>query len=313
MKNILVCGASGFIGKNIVKTLKHNSQIKIIGQYFKNCPTKDNNVKYIKADLTKETDVDKITKNIDIIIQAAAVTSGSKDIIGTPYIHVTDNVIMNSLLLKYSFKNNIKNFIFFSCSVMYKSSKKRQREVDFKSNSEIDEKYFGVGWTKVYIEKMCNFYSKLGRTSFLVLRHSNIYGPYDKFDLNKSHVLGASINKVVNSKKEIQIWGDGTEMRDFLYVDDLMSFLKKYLKLKFKEKFLLLNVGSGELISILNLVKTILKINNKQLKIIKVKDKPQIKTNICLDITLAKKKMNWSPKVSLQEGLKKTIKWYKDN
>ena len=72
---------------------------------------------------------------------------------------------------------------------------------------------------------MCEFYSRLGRNKYTLIRHSNIYGPNDKFDLKKSHVFGASLNKVVNCKNNfVNIWGDGKESRDLLYISDLINF-----------------------------------------------------------------------------------------
>ena len=96
--------------------------------------------------------------------------------------------------------------------------------------------YFGAGWMKIFVEKMCEFYSRISTTKFSIIRHSNVYGPYDKFDLERSHVFGASITKVMNSKKFVNIWGDGNESRDFLHINDLISFVDLAIK-KQKKKF----------------------------------------------------------------------------
>ena len=85
------------------------------------------------------------------------------------------------------------------------------REEDFDSNYPLKEKYFGAGWTKIYIEKLAQFYSSLGKTKFTIVRHSNVFGPHDKFDLQRSHMLGATITKVMSQKNsgKIVVWGDG--------------------------------------------------------------------------------------------------------
>ena len=88
---------------------------------------------------------------------------------------------------------------------MYKSSNKLIKEKDLNLNNKIYSKYFGGAWMKVYMEKMSEFFSNISKTKFTVVRHSNLYGPFDKFDLNKSHVFGASITKVMNSKKFVTI------------------------------------------------------------------------------------------------------------
>jgi len=162
---------------------------------------------------------------------------------------------------------------------------------------------------------MCKGYSKYGKTKYTLMRHSNIYGPYDKFDLEKSHVFGATINKVINAEQggEIIIWGDGKEERDLLYVDDLVNFVEAAINRQ-ESKYEIYNVGSGKGISIANLVKKIIKVSGQQdLEIKYDTSKPTIKTNICLDSKKARTDFGWKPEISLDEGIKRTIKWYKEN
>ena len=256
-KKILILGASGFIGRNLALHFKKKNY-NVVGTYFKNKISLEG-VKILKCDLTKKKETDKVIKGADIVIQAAATTSGAKDIINKPYIHVNDNAIINSMVTRACYDYKIKHVIVFSCTVMYKSSNKKQKETDFNANEEIYYRYFGAGWTKIFIEKMCEFYSRLNQNKYTLIRHSNIYGPYDKFDLEKSHVLGASINKVVNNKKnKVTIWGNGKESRDLLYVSDLVRFVDLAIKNQ-KNKFELYNVGLGKLISINDLVRKIIK------------------------------------------------------
>ena len=168
---------------------------------------------------------------MDIVIQAAATTTGAKDIVSKPFIHVTDNAVINSYVMRYAHENHNKLVVFLSCSVMYKSSNRPILEKELDLNKDPYPAYFGAAWMKIFIEKTCEFFSRLGRTKFLVIRHSNIYGPYDKYDLDKSHVFGATITKVMTNKNNrIEVWGKGTERRDFLYVDDLVDFISLAIK-----------------------------------------------------------------------------------
>jgi len=187
-------------------------------------------------------------------------------------------------------------------------------ESDFNPSNEIYPNYFGVGWTKVYIEKMCEFYSRLGRTTHCVIRHSNVYGPYDKYGLDDSHVFGATLNKVLNQENnEVNIWGDGLEERDLLYIDDLVESVNKLIIFDDIKEFCLLNIGSGIAISIKDLVEKIIYIsglNNKKISF--DNSKPTVKTSVSLDCSLAKSMLNWEPQTSLDDGIKKTISWYKN-
>jgi len=311
-KKILICGGTGFIGRNLVENLSKNKNYQVYATYNTTKKIKIKNVKWIKGDLRKDSFSKKITKNIDVVIQAAATTTGSKDVVMQPFVHVTDNAVMNAYLFRNSYLNKVKHVIFFSCTTMYKSSKRPIKENNFNPLKDIEPKYFGVATTKVYNENMCDFYSRIGKTKFTAIRHSNIYGPYDKYDLERSHVFGATVTKVMTAKKEVVVWGRGTEKRDLLHVDDLVSFIKLSIK-KQKNKFELLNCGAGYSISINNLVKKIIKISGKKLKIKYDLSKPTIPTYLSVNCDMARKKFGWKPKVNLDNGIKKTVDWWKDN
>ena len=130
MKKILVCGASGFIGLNLVKFFK-NKNYKVIATYKTKRPKNTYGAIWIKTDLISSKNIKKIVKNYDGLIQCAAVTSGTKNMVSKPFMLVGDNVIMNSLLMKTAVQNNVKHFIFLSCSVMYHHSNKNLKETDY--------------------------------------------------------------------------------------------------------------------------------------------------------------------------------------
>ena len=312
MKKVLILGASGFIGQNLIQYFCKKKDYKIIGVYNNSKPRKLAKVNFIKADLRKRDEASRVVQNCDIIIQAAAITSGSNDIVKRPHIHVTDNLIINSNILDACHKNKIKHFIFFSCTIMYHSSLKKLKETDFDPQKKISNKYFASANTKLSIEKLCEFFSRISDCKFTAIRHSNIYGPNDKFDLKKSHVFGATVRKVFSSKKKITVWGNGKEKRDLLYIDDLINFVEKVIK-KQKSKFEIFNCGYGKSISINNLVNLIMKISKKKLKIYYDKNKPTIPTNILIDCTKARKKLGWKKKISLEEGIKRTLSWVEEN
>ncbi len=183
MKTILICGATGFIGRNL---LHHYSQknYKIKATYFNRpIPCSYENVDWIQCDLRDQQQVKNILKNVNIVMQFAATTTGAKDIVSKPYIHVTDNVVMNSLLLREAFEQGVEHFIFPSCTIMYQKSDKALKETDYDPSDDILPFYYGAGHTKVYLENMCNFYAGFGKTKHTVIRHSNLYGPHDKYDL----------------------------------------------------------------------------------------------------------------------------------
>lgn len=313
-KKILICGATGFIGRNIAEHFRQLDDFEVFGTYFKTVPSGYDGITMIKADLTRKEDVDKLLKGKNIIIQAAAATSGAKEIITKPYYHVTDNALMNALIFRAAFDFKVSHVVFFSCTTMYQSSDIPVKETDFDANKEINSIYFGGAWTKVYNEKMCEFYSRISQAEYTVIRHSNIYGPYDKFDLEKSHVFGATVRKVISAKEKekIVVWGLGEEERDLLYVSDLVDFVSLAIDRQ-TSSFGLFNVGYGSSISVSELVKKIIACSGKNIKIKYDLSKPSIKTKVCLDAAKAKNTFGWQPKISLDKGIRMTMDWYRAN
>jgi len=327
--NIAVLGANGFIGKNLLKRFDNgNHQINAYDKETINFSGIDLDTdemlprpKRVRAnkpvDLTTYDSVFlPFGRETDVIIQAAATTSGAKDIVNKPYYHVTDNALMNARILQSTYElancypDRTFHFVFFSCTVMYPQDLDRAvTENDF--TGEIADQYFGVGWTKVYIEKLMEFYSRLlPNVKFTVVRHSNVYGPHDKFDLEKSHVMGATINKVLTTPNggEVEVWGDGSTVRDLLYVDDLMDFVVKAIEQQ-ESNFEIYNVGSGEPISVKELVKSVIHVAKKNLRIRYNTDKPSFKNGLWLDYKKAHSELCWTPIVSLNDGIEKTINW----
>jgi nucleoside-diphosphate-sugar epimerase len=311
-RKVLVCGVTGFIGRNVAETLASRDDLEVLGIHFKSEPFAHPKIRMIRADLTDAREVQRVLSGVDIVVQAAATTSGSKDIVMRPYIHVTDNAVMNSLLFRAAHELNVKHVVFFSCTVMYPGNSDHPvKETDF--TGEIHPNYFGVGWTKVYLEKMAEFYSRLGVTKYSVIRHSNIYGPYDKFDLERSHVFGATVTKVMEAQEgKITVWGDGSEERDLLYVDDLVDYVGRVIDGQ-TAPFDLSNVGGGQSVSIRELVQKVISGSGKEVQIAYDRSKPTIKTKLCVDISKAREAFGWQPKTSLDEGIRKTIQWYKNN
>lgn len=313
---MLICGATGFIGRNLLEHFGSDSKNRIRAVHnirprfdVSHLPAE---IEWVKADLRVAEDVDRIMSGISIVVQAAATTSGAKDIVSKPYIHVTDNAVMNSLMLRAAYHQGVKHFIFFSCTVMYQSSEKPLREDDFNGALPLHPRYFGVGNTKIYIEKMLEFFSDISDMKTTAIRHSNIYGPHDKFDFERSHVFGATISKVMLADHEVSVWGTGEEERDLLHVDDLSNFVQKAIATQ-KAGYRLFNCGLGEKVSIRGLVDLIIAKSGKELAVVHDKSQPSIKTSLYLDCSRAEQELGWRPAVGLEEGVDRTIAWWSEN
>ena len=314
-QSMLICGSDGFIGKNLLDHFK--DEYNITATLFSSQSPKKGKVEgveYISVDLRDEQQVINLfdRKKFDVVLQMAATTTGSKDVVERPYVHVTDNTVMNAWIFREAMRTKVGHLLFPSCTVMYQPKDHPQAAADWSPLDEMYPAYFGVGNMKVFCEKMCDFYSRIGSTKFTAFRHSNVYGPYDKFDLDKCHVVPAFVNKVINADETLEIWGKGRASRDVIFIDDLVDFIDKCIKNQ-KTKYELYNCGGGQAFPILQLAETIMKLNDKSLKFKFDLTKPDIPTTVILNCDKAKRELGWACKTPIEEGLKRTSEWYKNN
>lgn len=308
---ILVCGGTGFIGRNLVEHFAADDRYEVVATHFRRPPPPVRRTRWIQADLRDPAAVDRAVQGVDVVVQAAAVTSGVGDVFTRPHIHIADNAVMNSYLFRSAHECGVRHVVFFSCTVMLPTSQRPLKEEEFDANAEIHPRYFGPAWTKIYAEKMCEFYSRLGPTKFTAVRHSNVYGPHDKFDLERSHVLGATVTKVMTSPDVVTVWGSGEESRDFVYIDDLVELVQRTIERQTRP-FAVYNCGAGVPVTINALVSQIVSTSGKSLEIRHDLSRPSVTVSPCLDCGKAERELGWRPRVSLGEGLARTLAWWRE-
>ena len=312
-QRILVCGATGFIGRNLVEALSRRPDLEIHALRSTRPAYDAQGVTWHQADLRDAHAANVAVQDMDVVIQAAATTSGAGDIVRTPYIHVTDNAVMNSFLLRACHDCEVKQFIFFSCSIMYQPRDVPWREEEWDAAQELHASYFGAGWTKLYVEKMCEFFSRLGVTRHTVIRHTNVFGPHDKFDLERSHVFGATVTKAMTSRNgKLTVWGTGEEARDLIYDDDLVCFVEQAMR-KQTRPYEMIHVSAGRAITVRELAKHIVAASGRELSIEYDTSRPTIRTSFSLDNRRAFERFGWKPEVSLEDGVRRTVAWWAQN
>ncbi|MDO8495038.1 MAG: NAD-dependent epimerase/dehydratase family protein [bacterium] len=322
-KRVLVCGASGFLGYNIFRLLATRGDLDVHGTYLTNRYGRLDPYQLADAhlfhasNLTREERVRNLIKNYgpwDIIVQMAANTSGAKDVENNPAVHITDNIAMNNWIFRAAHDYHVPQVIFPSCTVMYPNSEVPLKETDLDLNEAFYPKYFGGAWMKIYCEKLCEFYSRLGRTKYTVIRHSNIYGPHDRFDPERSHVFGATVRKISETEDggKIIVWGHGREVRDFLYVSDFIHFVRKLIDQQ-DDNFDIFNLGSEESVSIKELVERMVRISGKKLEIVYDPHGPTMGTKISISAKKARDRFAWMPQINLDTGIRMTLSWHNEN
>jgi len=311
-KKILVGGGAGFIGTNLIKRFLALGADNIRATIHKKEPTILNKrIEYMKCDLTKKEDCQKVVKGVDYVFMCAANTSGAAVMEKTPLVHVTPNVLMNSLMLEAAYEAKIKKFLWFSSNSVYPVTDYPVKEEEM-MKGDLFEKYFCVGWMKRFIEILCEMYATKIKNPMkvVVVRPANIYGPYDDFEWETSHVIPALIRKAVERHKPIEVWGDGNDIKDFIYIEDLVEGV--LLAMEKIETFDPVNIATGKPCTIKEVLNAILIADNYQdAKIVFNSSKPTMIPKRLIDTSKAKKLLGLEAKTSLIDGIKRTVEWYR--
>jgi GDP-L-fucose synthase len=310
--NILVTGGTGFVGVNLImRLLSLGSKVRAT-LHRKDPVIKDNQIEYIKVDLTKSENCRKAVAGMDYVFMCAANTSGAAVMEKTPLVHLTPNLMMNVLMLEASYEAGVKKFLFISSNTVYPVTDHPAAENDV--TNEFYNKYFIVAWMKRFSEIMCEMYAtKIKKPmTTIVLRPANIYGPYDDFEWETSHVLPALIRRVVERHNPMVIWGDGTDIKDFIYVDDMIDGM--VLAMEKLDHFDFINIASGKQYVLKDLINLMLSIDGYKDSVVKFDtSKPVMIPKRLIDPRKAKEVLGFEVKTPIEEGLRKTITWYRSS
>ena len=301
MKGLLV-GSSGFLG-NHVKTILNNEYdtFEITGKK--------------QIDITKYDKLDKYLSNLkpDIVINCAAFVGGISYGYKYPARMLYENSTMAINLYRASQKNKVKKLINPISNCAYPRNLTTYKEENFFDGPPDDSVYnYGIA-KRLYVQLGKSFYQENNFSSVNVVV-SNMYGPNDHFEIERSHALGAIIKKVhdakINNSKEVELWGTGKPIREWLYVDDGAKALIKSINLESGHHFF--NVGVEKGISILELAEIIKDKIGWDGKFVLDTSKPDGVLEKKVDGTRGEEKLNWKPETSLIDGIQTTVNWYID-
>jgi GDP-L-fucose synthase len=309
--NILVTGGSGLVGFNLVTRLRSmGCNIRSV-YHRKDPPIAYDGVDYVKADLQIRDDCRLVVRDIDYVFHVAASTSGAAAISATPMIHVTPNILIDTHLFDACYQEGVKKVLWTASTTGYPDLGGQIIEEDQMFQGEPYPKYYMTGWTKRFTELLCNMYShKLSiKMPILVLRPTNIYGPHDKFDFERCHVIPSLIRKIVERQNPLEIWGTGDDERDFVYIDDMIDAI--IMAMEKLQGYDPVNIGFGKTYTVKEALKTMLAIDNYSPEVVYNSDKPSMIPVRRVSIAKAQRLLNFNPKISLEEGLRKTIDFYR--
>jgi len=301
---IFVAGHRGMVGSAIVRKLKE------LG--YKNLILKTSS----ELDLTNQTSVTDFFKahTIDYVFLAAAKVGGIQANNDYPADFIYQNLMIQNNVIHHAYLNGVKKLLFLGSSCIYPKLAVQPIKEESLLTGSLEPTNEAYALAKIAGLRMGQFYKKQYGFNVISAMPTNLYGPHDNFNLNSSHVLPALIRKIHEAKKNkvdsVNVWGSGKPLREFMYVDDLSEAI--IFLMDNYNGFEHINVGIGEDISILDLTKMIMEIidytGNIDFDASKLDGTPRK----LLDISRLKK-MGYTHKTSLKEGIRLTYEWYLNN
>jgi nucleoside-diphosphate-sugar epimerase len=222
------------------------------------------------------------------------------------------SVLINTHLLMAARKYGVRRYFYASSACVYNADK--QKDVNVTALKEEDAypamPEDGYGWEKLFSERMCRHFREDFGVVTRVARFHNVYGPQGTYDGGREKAPAAICRKVIQAKKSgqdtIEIWGDGTQTRSFMYIDDCLHGMQEIMVSDILEP---INLGSNELVSINQLVDIVEDIAGIKLKRVYNLNAPKGVRGRNSDNTLIRRYLNWEPGVRLRDGLEKTYRW----
>jgi len=306
-KNVLVAGGTGLVGTNLTLSLKENGT-NILSTFFSKKPSVFPKA-YERFDFTKFKDCMEATKDRDYVFICAAITSGIKRRKKFPTAFVLPNLQIYAGLLEACSRNKVQKVMLISSSTVYHETTYPVRENEFDLNKSPYDSFLGIGWVNRYVEQLAKLYYKEHGLNIGIVRASYIYGPYDNFDDEKSHVVPALIKRALNEEVPYVVWGDGHEVRDFIYVKDLIGDILDV----FSSSYICdpINVGSGKGLTIREAVRDILDVSRHNVEPQYDETKPTSIPYRVLNIEKFQSIFRKKKRTSFREGIENTINWYK--
>lgn len=308
-KRCLVLGGSGFIGSHLVMKLE-SLGAEVTSTYFNNTPKdKMNSIQYLRCDATSKESLLKTMKDQEYVFVASAITSGSAVMRATPFVHLNDNMVMNTRIPEVCEITGVKRLLFISSSTVYPNHSRKMEETD--PTNDFFPAYEIVATMKRASEQIALLYSKYTKSklSVVIVRPSNTYGPGDDFNLETSKVLPALVRKFSEKSFPIEVWGDGNDVKDFIYIDDLADGVISAMFQGMSGE--VYNIASGEETTIRNAVTVLAEISGIELSKIKyLSEIPSMIPVRRISTLKSARELDFYSTISLKEGLKKTFDWY---
>jgi len=301
---IYIAGHRGMVGSAVWRALQNKGYTNLLG---KTSTELDLRNQQAVADFYKK-------EQPEVVIDAAAKVGGILANNNFPYQFLMENLQIQNNLIDGAHKAGIEKFIFLGSSCIYPkfAAQPLKEECLLTDSLEPTNQWYAIA--KITGVKACQAIRKQYNKDYVSLMPTNLYGSFDNFDLESSHVLPAMMRKFheakLNKHSDVMLWGTGSPMREFLFVEDMAAAVLYALENKLPEH--LYNVGTGKDIEIRKLAETIQEVTGHQGKILWDANKPDGTPRKLMDVSKMKE-IGWEYSIELEEGIKKTYQWFLEN
>lgn len=301
---ILVTGGAGFIGSHVTKLLlDQEHDVTVVDNLSSgHQDAVDTRAKFIKSDLSDQSKLEEILKGHDGVIHMASCIEVGESV-KNPVGFAENNIVGTVKLLEAMKNTNVRKIIFSSSACVYGKPNKLPITEEDPLGSQ--ENPYGI--TKVTMEQFCILYNKLYGFDVTILRYFNPYGP-GELHTPETHAIPNFV-KAALSKQPIPLFWKGEQIRDFIYIDDLVKAHVLPLNLS---GLYVYNVGSETGVKVIDVVKKIFKILGYEVPIDNKGERKGDVPQLVASAQKIKKELGWSVKVNLDEGLKKTVDFFKN-
>ena len=301
---IFVAGHRGLVGSAIVRNLESKGYTNIVKRTHKELDLKD------QAGVNRFFDEEKP----DVVVLAAAKVGGINANNTTPAEFAYENMQIQCNVIHAAHTHNVKKLLFLGSTCIYPRMAPQPIPEDALLTGPLETTNEAYAIAKISGLEMCKFYKRQYGDDFISCMPTNLYGPHDNYDLSGSHVMPAMIRKFheakVNGAPSVELWGTGTPLREFLYVDDMADACVFLLENYSGEQHV--NIGTGVEVTIKELAETVKRIVGYEGDIVWNKDMPDGTPRKLTDVTKLHG-LGWKHKVDLEEGVGLAYDWFKEN
>jgi len=301
---IYIAGHRGLVGSAIVRNLESKGYTDIIVRTREELNLLD----------TKQVADFFSQEKPEYVFLAGAKVGGIKANEDYPADFIYQNLQIQNNIIHNAYKNNVKKLLFLGSSCIYPRDCTQPIKEEYLLTGPLEKTNEAYAIAKIAGIKMCQSYNKQYGTKFISVMPTNLYGPNDNFNLTSSHVLPALLRKFhdakIHNEKEVVMWGTGSPMREFLYVDDLADACVHLMQNYVGDE--IVNIGTGEDVAIRELAEIIKKIVGFQGEIVNDTTKPDGTPRKLLDVSKLHN-LGWKHKTKLEEGIQTTYDWFLKN